>query len=1094
MKSGRMPSYYVGIGASAGGLEAIEKLFQNVPIQTGLAFIVIQHLSPDYKSMMVELLSKKTRLPVLRAEDGMLVDRDSIYLIPPKKNLTIFHGKLLLSDRPPNDPWINLPIDIFFRSLAEDQGEKAVGIILSGTGSDGTRGIRAIKENGGLIMVQDEKDAKFDGMPKSATSTGLADFILNVEDIPEKLMAYIKYPYLTKAEQQDKIVHSDDSMATIFSMLRSKTKIDFTYYKPSTVVRRIERRMNVNQVDDLQAYIKLLKYNNRELTTLYHEMLIGVTSFFRDREAFDYLAEDILPQLLESKKGRLLRIWSVGCSTGEEAYSLAILLQELLEKLNIERKVKIFATDVDSNALQIAGGGTYPESIAADVGPSLLSKYFQRQEDHYRVSRKIREMVVFAQHNIISDPPFTKIDIISCRNLLIYLQPMLQQKALSMFNFSLNIGGILFLGSSETTGEMSSFFSAKHRKWKIYSSKSKQRALTSRSLPNLSFSSNNPLVHLPIAAKQRTSGPTNRDLHIIDRLLKVLAKKVIPLAIVVNDELEVLYTIGDVDNFLSLPSGMMKNDIRKMLRNEIAIPVTIGIQKAFKEEKEITYSNIGYHNERGNKVLKVDITPLPGNKIQSPLVAILFNEITDPSGSPPSHHDTTYDYDKEAEQRLLDLEQELQFTKENLQATIEELETSNEELQATNEELLASNEELQSTNEELQSVNEELYTVNSEHQIKIMELTELNNDMDNLLDSSEIGTIFLDDQLNIRKFSPQIKQIFNLIPSDLGRPFDHLTHRLKDQDILELIKRVLTTSKMIDRNVQSIDGKWFLMRILPYNVAPNTFAGVVITLVEVSDLVQTEKALEDSEARLGLAEKTVPFASWQWNIETGFLSFTASLEKLLDRDLQSLNHSYEALLECVHPDDSVNVIQKVTSAVERGVNYEVLHRILRPNGAVRHMKQIGVASLGDNGKATKMTGILLDITEEKKQSKAEKEDATDPRRIEGGMNEGLIVIEQSGKILSVNSAVVDYFGFSYSELIGSNVSILMAEPHKSNHDKYLKEYLKTGKTTIIGSSRQLTARHKDGSIVNIKLSVGEIKIGKRTLFSGVIQVPSRSAQ
>ena len=1081
-----LPSHYVGIGASAGGLEAIEQFFQSVPSEAGLAFIVIQHLSPDYKSMMVELLSKKTQMPVLRAEEGMVVAENTIYLIPPKKNLTIFHGKLLLSDQRPHDRWINLPIDIFFRSLAEDQGDKAVGIILSGTGSDGSRGVRAIKEFGGMIMVQDEHDARFDGMPKSAYSTGMADFVLKATEMPEKLMAYVKYPYLTKTERGEKLVQADEGLTAIFSMLRSKTKVDFTYYKPSTVIRRIERRMNVNQIDDLNAYIVLLKSNNRELTTLYRELLIGVTNFFRDKEAFDYLAESMLPKLLHKKKNGLFRLWVAGCSSGEEAYSLAILLLEIMDKHKLSTRVKIFATDVDNDAVIVAGSGVYPESIAADVGPALLTKYFQRQGDNYNVSRKIREMVVFAQHNLIKDPPFTNIDMVSCRNLLIYLQPVLQKKALDMFNFSLNPGGILFLGTSESTGEMNSYFSAKHHKWKVYESKGKRNLPAERADTSLPFT---PRDHYsksltPQPYPSRTYTDPNRRLN--DRLLKALANDIIPLTIVINEDLEVVYTVGDAGDYFQLPHGRMDNDIRRMVKKEISIPLTIGIQKAFKEYQEVTYSNISFTGDQGKRIIQINIRPLPASRTQSQYLAILFTEAGLPTVENRDVGKETYDYDKETEQRINDLEQELQFTKENLQATIEELETSNEELQATNEELLASNEELQSTNEELQSVNEELYTVNSEHQRKIMELTELNNDIDNLLTSTEIGTIFLDEKLQLRKFTPHIQEVFNIIESDIGRPISHLTHSLLDIDLIEVVNKVIESSQSSDHKVSSTDGRWFYLRILPYNVAPHTFAGVVITLIEISDLVHAETALENSEARLGLAERVAQFASWQWNISTGSMLFSSTLEQLLGYGTRQLSRTYEAFLTCIHPDDRAPVIERVSYAVENGEDYEVVHRIVRPDGEERTVKQVGVASLGPNGKAIRLTGITIDITEEQPESpelpvnhnkKWEKE----------SLQEGCIVIDQQGIIRSINKPVEHLFGYHSSELIGQNVSLLMPSPHREKHDEYITRYLETGEARIIDTGRSLDAVTKDGERIKIQLSIGEIKIGPQSLFAGIIK-------
>ena len=1077
------PAYFVGVGASAGGLEAIEQFFQNIPDDSGMAFIVIQHLSPDYKSMMVELLSKKTQLRVLRAEEGMAVERDTIYLIPPKKNLTIFHGKLLLSDQPPHERWINLPIDIFFRSLAEDQGEKAIGIILSGTGSDGSRGVRAIKEYGGIIMVQDEKDARFDGMPKSAASTGIADFVLKANEMPEKLVGYIKHPFLTKNQINEKIVHEEEGLTAVFSMLRSKTKVDFTHYKPSTVIRRIERRMGVNQLDDLEMYIRLLRSNSRELITLYHELLIGVTSFFRDKEAFDHLSEDILPQLLERKKDEDIRFWVVGCSTGEEAYSLAIILQEILEKTGKKANIKIFATDVDSDAVMVAGSGIYPESIAADVGSSLLLKYFQRQGDNYIISRKIREMVVFAQHNLLRDPPFTNIDLVSCRNLLIYLQPVLQQKALEMFNFSLNPGNILFLGSSETTGEMSSYFTVMHHRWKIYQSKGKHRVLAGNIENKDNYVRQPPTkVTDPADSNYYTAKSNSAGKQLCEKLVKSLAGDVIPLTVVVNEDLEIVYSIGDTKEYFRIPTGRMENDIRKMVRKEVSIPLTIGIPKVLKTDEEIRYTNIRFHGEKGSKLIHLDIKPLLPNKTQPRLIAVVLKEASKKDGESGEIEKNTYDYDKETEQRIIDMEQELQFTKENLQATIEELETSNEELQATNEELLASNEELQSTNEELQSVNEELYTVNSEHQRKIMELTELNNDIDNLLNSTEIGTVFLDEKLHVRKFTPLSQSVFNIIDSDLGRPFHHITNKLVDLDINKAIQKVMDNSTMTDFKVKTKDNNWYFIRILPYNVAPQIFAGTVITLIEISDLVDVENALITSKARLNLAEKIADFASWQWNVETGVIEFNKNLAKLHGVDQHKLANTYDALLEIIHPDDRSMFKEHVEKAVGEGRDYEIHHRVVWPDNTIHTLKQIAVATVGENGKTEKMTGVSVDVT-----ASLSNDGEVSAPSLQSKSGDGLIIIDEFGKIESINSEIEEIFGYSATELIGKNVNVLMPDPHRLRHNEYIEQYLKTNVAKIIGKGREITAQSKNGSKIELFLAVGEIKIGDRSLFSGVLR-------
>jgi two-component system CheB/CheR fusion protein len=421
------PSHYVGIGASAGGLEAIESFFKNMPPDSNLAFIVVQHLSPDYKSLMVELLSKKTEMSVLRAEDGMEVLANTVYLIPPKKNLTIFHGKLVLNDKVINQG-INLPIDIFLKSLAEDQAEKTIAVILSGTGSDGTRGVRAIKELGGMVMVQDEESAKFDGMPRAAVSTGVADFILPPDRMPEQLLAYVAHPYISGKKQSDLLLKDADALTRLFAELRDKAKVDFTFYKPSTITRRIERRMSVNQISDFEEYVAYLQNYPGEVTALYRDLLIGVTSFFRDPEAMQELEEKWLPELLRRSTNREIRFWVAGCSTGEEAYTLAILAKEAMEKSAISRDIKIFATDIDKDAVVSASSGIYPESITGDLSPKIVAKYFYHKEEKLQIARHLREMVVFAQHNVIKDPPFTNIDLISCRNLLIYLQPVQQQK------------------------------------------------------------------------------------------------------------------------------------------------------------------------------------------------------------------------------------------------------------------------------------------------------------------------------------------------------------------------------------------------------------------------------------------------------------------------------------------------------------------------------------------------------------------------------------------------------------------------------------------------------------------------------------------
>ncbi len=955
----RTDIHYVGIGASAGGLEAIEAFFTNMPPDSGMAFIVVQHLSPDYKSLMVELLSKKTAMPVHRAEDAMEVLPNHVYLIPPKKNLTIFHGKLLLSDQD-HSRGINLPIDLFLRSLADDQAEHAVAIILSGTGSDGMRGVRAVKENGGMVMVQSEESAKFDGMPRSAISTGLADFVLPPDQMPRQLQAFIKHPYVTKSERSESLISNEDGLIRIFALLRERCKVDFTYYKPSTVVRRIERRMSINQVEDIKDYVNYILNNPSELTTLYRELLIGVTSFFRDQEAFDYLSANLLPELFRNATSREIRFWVAACSTGEEAYSLAILARECLEKLGSSHDIKIFATDIDRDAIHYAASGSYPESIAADLSPRILSKYFHKRDDNFQIARTIREMVVFAQHNLIKDPPFTNIDLISCRNVLIYFQPVLQRKVFEFFNFSLAANGIMFLGSSETTGDMSSYFDVVDQKLKLFRSRGRLKPLSETHLPMVTDTRFHEMKG-QFAIARRAVRATDEE-RVMERFIETVSLDYIPLALVVNEQLEVQHIFGDAAGYFRLPSGKVVNDISKMAVKELAIPLTTGIQKVLRQNQELRFSNIRINHSEGGRLIDMRIKPMPGKKEQDRLVAIFLSEVKK-SGDPleSGHQVQTYDLSKEAEDRMRDLEHELQFTRENLQATIEELETSNEELQATNEELLASNEELQSTNEELQSTNEELFTVNAEFQNKIIELTELHNDLDNLLSATQIGNLLLDENMEVRRFSKRIGKIFKLLDSDIGRSITHITHHLKNCEPIAMIREVQASNKPVELEVQTQEGHWHLMRIVPYAVGPKTFSGTVVSFIDISTMKQAQENTKEIQqlfadvvhtlsalVRLSVTDKSGTWFNDPW------LNFTGrSME-------QELGNGWT---KGIHPDDQARYHSRYDDAFAKQEPITITYRLLRHDGQYRIVIEDSRPRYSDDGIFCGFISACLDITD-----------------------------------------------------------------------------------------------------------------------------------
>ena len=954
---------YVGVGASAGGLEAIQTLFQHIPTVTPMAFIVIQHLSPDYKSMMVELLSKKTSIPVHRAEEGMRVLPNTIYLIPPKKNLTIFHGRLMLSDQD-HSRGINLPIDIFLQSLAEDQGERAAAIILSGTGSDGMRGIRTVKEQGGLVIVQKVETAKFDGMPRAAISTGLADFVLAPKEISRQLISYLKHPYVFQHDRSHAHIKDESGLTQIFSMLRERCKVDFTFYKPSTVTRRIERRMTVNQILDINEYAVFARNHPSEITTLFRELLIGVTRFFRDPETFDALRETWLPDLLEGTDRHELRFWVPGCSTGEEAYSVAIALRECMQQQGVSKDVKIFATDIDRDAITRAGTGIYPESIAADVSTDLLSKYFFRKDENFHIARNIREMVVFAQHNIIKDPPFTQIDLVTCRNLLIYLQPVLQKKVLEMINFALRPQGLLMLGQSETVGEMHEMFESVAQKHRIYRSLGK-RTSTVHHGNGLIGGNRSHAERYGKMLGGRPHGRESREERLLGRFVEALAGDHIPLSIIVNEQLEVQHLIGDSSGLFRLPSGRPVNDISKMVAKELAIPISTGIQRVYRTRKRHVFSNIRVHRQDQVESFKMTILMLPEKRGEEPLVAVMIEPMADLPSATREAEAWVYDLGQEAEQYMRDMENELQFTRENLQATIEELETANEELQATNEELLASNEELQSTNEELQSTNEELHTVNVEYQNKIIELTELNNDVENLLARSQVGKLLLDDNLEVRRFSAHMKKIFTILESDIGRPLTHLSHHLVDVDPLAEVRRVMETREAVEKEVRTDTDRCYLLRIMPYQIGPDVYSGTILSFVDITELVRSRKALEEQSRKYQLAQDIAKLGHWELDLVDNRLEWSDNIYAMFDITPDRFDGTYEAFLDRVHPDDRERLHQAYTRSLKEKTPYNITHRMLTESGRTKYINEICRTEYDDHGRPVRSVGTVQDVTDQR---------------------------------------------------------------------------------------------------------------------------------
>ena len=944
------PLYYVGIGASAGGLEALEMFFKHMPVTTNLAFIVVQHLSPDYKSLMNELLARHTKMPIQIIENGMVTKANHIYLIPPRTNLSIYHGKLFLEEQT-NHQKLNLPIDFFFRSLATDQEKSSIAIILSGTGSDGALGVRAIKESGGIVLVQDEQTSKFDGMPKSAISTGIVDAVLPADKMADFLTDYIAHPLNRKKEKH--LPAEMDTLSKVLIILRDSCGVDFSFYKESTVVRRIERRIQINRFSSLEEYVPFLNDSQKEQDTLYRELLIGVTGFFRDQEAFQKLKETVLPNLNYNKK--VIRIWSAACSTGEEVYSLAILFKEYLEQHHIDCEVKIFATDIDRHALDTAGKGFYPEGIVADVESRYLTKYFIRRENGYEVRESIRNMVVFARHNVLKDPPFSKLDLLVCRNLFIYFKPDLQQRILSMFYYALNNDGYLFMGSSESLGDMSDGFIQIDHKWKIFKRK---EGLATDLTRTLSLSSSLSAPNKP----HQSHYIVQSNKHKLEQLLLAALSKSISASVIVDEQYNITEVINDMSPFLKVKPGRFSSNVFSNLPDEMSLFVNNILRRLKSGTEAVAFERIKGIDNFEDKIIKLSGQKLSVQNSEYYLLSFSFDALTDDTVH--TVESPVFDIEHEINERVKQLEQELMFSKESLQATVEELETSNEELQSSNEELIASNEELQSTNEELQSVNEELYSVNSEHQTKIEDLVRLNNDLSNLLKNTEIGALYLDKKLCIRRTNQRVSEITNIMDSDIGRPISHITVMERYPNFIEDINLVVETLVGVDKEFQDGKGRFWLARIRPYRSEYNAVDGIIITFVEITQLKEKELALDQLNQRLDSAMRYGNIAWWEWDITTGQVIYDDKKATMLGYEPREFPNNVYEICAFIHPDDYDATMHAMQLHLEGKVDsWSATYRVKRKDGSYSWYYDRGqISKRNSQGKPILMIGTVIDVT------------------------------------------------------------------------------------------------------------------------------------
>ena len=905
-KSEKNDLVIVGIGASAGGLETLEAFFHQMPPDSGIAFVIIQHLSPRHKSIMASLLAKHTRMAVREIEDATALEPNCVYLNPPDKNVAIFNQVLHLM-QPVKTGAINMPIDYFFRSISEDRKEKAIAVILSGTASDGTLGIKAVKGEGGMVMVQDPDTAKYEGMPRSAVDTGLVDFIVPVEQMPEHLIRYLRHQIVRKP---GKIAFDETSsrhqLQKIFTLIRTATGHDFSHYKHSTIERRIERRLAVHQIDSLPDYILYLQKNPDEIQTLFKNLVIGVTSFFRDPKAYDVLEAQAIAKLIEAKHPEdTLRCWVVGCSSGEEAYSLAILVLEATEKLKKHVNVQIFATDIDESAIDAARKGVYPASIAADVSEERLNRFFVKEEGRYKIKKQVRDLVVFSLQSVIKDPPFSKLDLVSCRNLMIYLDATLQKKMIPIFHYTLNPEGFLQLGTSETIGEFTDLFAPVDSKLKVYQRK---EGLSSGIVDYSKGLIYERQRDTPPGAGQPPPPPT--DIHVLAE--KAILDGYAPSAVLVNDKYEILHFVGRTEKYLAPPTGKPSFNILTMARPDLKYKLTTALNMAFRGKTRATQKGVRIKLNGSFTVVDITAGPLSEEGNPSGLVLVVFEDKT-PEPVPEGAVDLKRKGEKKPSE-IQQLEQDLQSTREYLQATIEELETSNEELKSTNEELQSVNEELQSTNEELetskeelQSTNEELSTVNAELQNKVDELSKSSNDMNNLLAATEIASIFLDTRLCIQRYTPPTARVIKLIQTDIGRPLGDLKTSFPGVDLAKQAQTVLKDLNTISTEILSEGGIWYSMKMMPYRTIENVIEGVVITFIDIHDVKKAgivrrlAVVLEDANDAIAVLDFKGRITAWNKGAEAMY-GYSKS---------EALQMNFSVLIPADHPNEIRDIVARL---------------------------------------------------------------------------------------------------------------------------------------------------------------------------------------
>ena len=1069
----------VAIGASAGGLEAIRDFFDHMPSGYDMAFVIIQHLSPDFKSLMTELLTRNTKMPVVTAEEHMLIEADKVFLIPPSHNMFVDgdYLKLVKQDRGHNVS--QLPIDLFFESLAQNYPGRSAGIILSGTGSDGSKGITALAAANSLIMVQDPAEAKFDGMPKSAIATAKIDCVIPVKEMPEALICYQKNR--ERFDQEYAINHfvkSTKFYNLVLDTLAEKHKIDFSLYKHGTIGRRITRRMQMLQIREQDDFLRLLQHDDTLKKQLLHDILIGVTSFFRDSDAFNYLKTVVVPDVLSqlSSKQPECRIWITACSTGEEAYSLAMIFLEGALKLPFPVEFKIFVTDVNTHSLDKASRGVYSAEDLKQVDDYYKERYFTANNEGFQVSSLLRKIVVFAPHNLISDPPFTNMHFVSCRNFLIYIKPEIQQLALDSISFALRLQGCLFLGSSESLGDLASHFDVLHHNFKVF-----RKILTAPQRMNLDNTtwSKEPISHAQRIQYENRNLTLNKQSgvrKVAPEDYGILLGQQVKNGFLLDATFDILHVFGDAGKFLCIPEGPLGNNLISMVVELLQVPLILALNTASNERKNLEYKDIIIDSDTSYTLRVSPLCDKRGAPKYFIVEAILGGR---EEGAGHSFESEKYNPQVVDERAVQELQKQLQETKESLQEAIEISESTNQELQSSNEELLASNEELQSTNEELNSVNEELYTVNSEHKNKIQDLTQLNNDMSNLLESSDIATIFIDLDLCIRRYTPAVEKIFKFFPQDIGRSMlDFNTIQL--EGLAGKFHTVIETLKPIDVNVMTVNGKVFLLKIFPYMTDRKECDGVVLNFIDIDDIkdaaLQFESAVNVSPIPILIVDKggVITYVNM-----SGYTLFNGEASDLLGVELYnfvevlSQNDFAKNFSQLILGGARVNSM-RLSMLNAQGESFSASISLAAVN--IERQKKF-VCMVSDLTQQLEAEKILMDSNAYLEQQIEERTRALDESKKRMALlfdhsPDSYFSFDQRGQITECNQTAVQKLGYEKkSEIVGRNILSLYSGESQEKALNGYNIFLNSGKLDNV----ELKVNCRDGGVIYVMLKMVSVR-------------------